>query len=579
MKKIYFFLTMILLMAACQSEEIDTTISTPTYNPPAGELVDGSIRGTVVDTNGEGIASATIRYNDLEVQSDDKGIFKLSGQLDAGGTYLTVTKPGYFNGSRKFSASADDLDFVTVRLVPRIMSGTVSAAAGGVISVNDAQVELPGGVYRTVTGAAYNGEVQVYAHYMDPTAEATFEQMPGDLTGFTTQGELRGLVTYGMVNVELQDASGNALQLPAEQTATLVMDVPAELQGTAPASIPLWYFDDAKGIWVEEGAAELVNGEYIGQVSHFTVWNCDDPFEFVTINGSLNFNNNLAANFTLQFTAPSLGLSGYTTTNNRGHFSIKVPKDEALTLTVSAGCGNAATDIPLGSYSIDTNIGVQNVSATVEEFTIVGSVQNCGGGLLDNGVVKVYLENTIYNVLLDDNGEFEHTFSNCTGIEAFVAAIDRDNSTGSDLVAITASGYQDVGVLETCNDVELNDVVISYAGQNWALEQSAVQDSTLLASYSDVIIDGGNGPDKTIRTITILDWLTGEYAQGDFTWTAGDTEVNYIMSIPQGFSIAGTCDLQLTPFFKVTDTSTDIIVTDITTYPGNVDEVYFHIKF
>jgi hypothetical protein len=35
----------------------------------------------------------------------------------------------------------------------------------------------------------------------------------------------------------------------------------------------LWSFDEAKGLWKEEGQAIKTGSNYVGDVSHFSFWN------------------------------------------------------------------------------------------------------------------------------------------------------------------------------------------------------------------------------------------------------------------------------------------------------------------
>ena len=579
MKNLFFLLTIILFIGACQSEdEIDITTNTPVIIPQEGELVNGTVRGKVVDTDGNGIEGATVVYDDNLELTDQEGRFVLNGQLDAAGTFMQVTKAGYFDGSRKFAASENEVDFVNVQLVKRDLSGTITTTDGGPIPIDGSVVELPAGTYRTADNQAYEGEVEVYAHYMDPTERATFDQMPGDLTGFSQAGEIQGLITYGMMNVELQDVSGNNLQLPEGQTATLTMPVPDELSGSAPATIPLWHYDEGNSIWIEEGEAQLINNEYIGEVSHFTTWNCDVPFDFVCVSGILNFNNNPAANFTLQFTSTTTGLSGYAITNSRGHFTLKVPKDQALTFTVNSGCGNVAQDIPVGPFSVDQDLGAISLDDTVEEFTVIGSVEACGGGAVTSGAANVTIDGITTVISLEADGSFEHTFSNCSGANVEVSGVDRVNNLISESVQVTASGFQDVGVLEACDINSIGLITFSYSGQDWALNNGNPTDTLLFGAFDDVVITNQGGPNTIIRNVTILDWQTLRVASGTFTFVEGETEAFYEIDIPQGFQISGTCDIQVDPFFFATDTSTDIEVTDPNTFPGNIDEVFFSIS-
>ena len=576
MKNLVFLSIIIFLLGACQSEEIDTTTNTPVFIPSEGELVEGTVRGKVVDVNGNGIEEATITFNDILTESDVDGNFVLEGQLDETGTFLKVTKPGFFSGSRKFTASENAVDFVDIQLVQRNLSGTIRATDGGPIAIDGSMVELPSGTYTTENGQSYQGEVQVYAHYMDPTERATFDQMPGDLTGFSSDGEIQGLITYGMMTVELQDADGEALKLPEGEMATLMMPVP-DLNGTAPSIIPLWHFDEDKGIWIEEGEAQLINGEYIGEVSHFTTWNCDIPFDFVCVSGILNFNNNPAANFTLQFTSTTTGLSGYAITNSRGLFTLKVPKDQDLTFTVSVGCGNVAQDIPVGPFSVDQDLGAISLDDTLEEFTVIGSVEACGGGAVTSGAANVTIDGITTVISLEADGSFEHTFSNCSGADVEVSGVDRGNNLISESVQVTASGFQDVGVLEACDINSTGLITFSYSGQDWGLNNGNLTDTLLFGNFDDIVIFNQGGPNSIIRNVTILDWQTARVASGTFTFVEGETEAFYEIDIPQGFQISGTCDIQVDPFFFATDTSTDIEITDPNTYPGNIDEVFFSI--
>ncbi len=58
-----------------------------------------------------------------------------------------------------------------------------------------------------------------------------------------------------MAAVELTGTSGELLQIATGKKATLTLSIPSSLAASAPATIPLWFFDEAKGLWKEE--AEL----------------------------------------------------------------------------------------------------------------------------------------------------------------------------------------------------------------------------------------------------------------------------------------------------------------------------------
>ncbi len=135
--------------------------------------------------------------------------------------------------------------------------------------------------------------------------------MPGDLRGIGSDGYETALQSFGMMDVEMEDAAGNKLQLAPGQQALLTFTIPDSLQSIAPATIPLWYFNDTTGRWIEQGSAMRQGNTYVGQVGHFTYWNCDAPM------GTVNFTVHIADQYGnpipyhyIQFTLPGYVITG-----------------------------------------------------------------------------------------------------------------------------------------------------------------------------------------------------------------------------------------------------------------------------
>ena len=146
-------------------------------------------------------------------------------------------------------------------------------------------ISLPSNsVVNVATDAPYTGTVNVAVHWIDPTAVDLDQIMPGDLRGIDETGSLKGLKTFGMTAVELTSASGELLQIASGKKATLTMPVPPALLSNAPSSIPLWYFDEINGLWKQDGTATKTGNTYVGDVSHFSFWNCDQPGDYVQLN-------------------------------------------------------------------------------------------------------------------------------------------------------------------------------------------------------------------------------------------------------------------------------------------------------
>lgn len=68
----------------------------------------------------------------------------------------------------------------------------------------------------------------------------------------------------------MQSTNGQKLQIASGKKVKMSNKVPNELLDKAPSTIPLWYFDESLGYWIEKGEAHLVNDSYVGEVGHFS---------------------------------------------------------------------------------------------------------------------------------------------------------------------------------------------------------------------------------------------------------------------------------------------------------------------
>ncbi|MBK7468355.1 MAG: hypothetical protein IPJ43_17025 [Saprospiraceae bacterium] len=59
-----------------------------------------------------------------------------------------------------------------------------------------------------------------------------------------------------MLIVELEDESGNPLQLDPQSPAEISAPIDPSLSSIATPTIPLWHYDPIKASWIEEGFAQ-----------------------------------------------------------------------------------------------------------------------------------------------------------------------------------------------------------------------------------------------------------------------------------------------------------------------------------
>jgi hypothetical protein len=256
-------------------------------NPPPGHVSAGTVTGRVADAQtGEAIAGVDVTIGTLKATSDASGKYSVPGVPLGSQVVAQFSKASYASNFATVEVLDGKTSTADRRLAKVGVKQDISIASGGtvVMAGSIAQVQLPAaGLVNAATGAAASGTVSVEMTPINPAENPL--NMPGN---YRAQGEAVPIESFGALQVELRDAAGAMLNLAPGKTATVRIPVP-EGAASPPLSIPLYYFKESTGLWVREGTATLAGSRpqqyYEGQVSHFTVWNADQPYETIYING------------------------------------------------------------------------------------------------------------------------------------------------------------------------------------------------------------------------------------------------------------------------------------------------------
>jgi carboxypeptidase family protein len=318
-----------------------------------------SISGLVTDINKTPVSNATVTGGTVTATTDANGKFTLANvKFTADSVLVNVTKDGFFQGSKNFVSTTGTVNNVTIRLIPKPAAATIPASSGGDVTVpGGGSVNFTGGFVNASNGSAYTGTVSVSTTYLNSTDQNFSANVPGNLKGVSASNQPGVLQSFGVVAVEMNDASGNKLQLAPGKTATITLPIPAALQGNGPASIPLWYFDDIKGSWKEEGTATKQGSNYVGVVNHFSFWNAGDLSGSVNLSATFIDSNGVAfTNKLVSITRPDSSIaSSYT--DSAGTVSGLVPVNEVLAMKVFGDCGDIVYSKNIGPLSKDTVLG------------------------------------------------------------------------------------------------------------------------------------------------------------------------------------------------------------------------------
>ncbi len=234
------------------------------------------------------------------------------------------------------------------------------------------------------------------------------------------------------------------------------MPIEASQLATAPSSIPLWHFDEENGYWKQEGSATKNGNKYVGNVSHFSWWNCDAQFPTVTLTVKVvDTNGNPISNLLVGLTYFNERTG---VTDNNGQVSGLIPANQTLTLNIYSlsQCSNLPINtMSIGPFSVNTVLPdiVLNYGAILTT-TVQGNLLKCDNTNVTNGYVFLdYGNQTLLTTVT--NGAFGFYTTYCNSATNFkLKGIDYENLQSTDSIAYNfTSPIINIGNLNACNTI------------------------------------------------------------------------------------------------------------------------------
>ena len=402
-----------------------------------------------------------------------------------------MTKTGYFDVFKSSTKSASEKSLIlNSTLKSKSTSGTVasttfSSSTEGVTTVSGATVTIPAnGLKNATTGEAFTGTATMETFYLSPENENFSELMPGgDLAAITSSEESVILISYGMMNVNLSDGAGTKLQIADGTTATVRFPIAASQQTGAPATMPLWSFDQTKGVWVEEGVAtKSQDGTYYeGSVTHFSWVNLDYPESRATVKGTVT-------------DASGAPLSGVKViieqvnriTNQQGQYSAFVPANTPITVSIKA------TDYYNQSITPQNVAALNGGDEATVNFTVptmpkvTGTVSSCTSTTGEEAnIILSYYDYTAYKTVSIATKTTNGSFAIPVGSN--VSYIDitayRGGNYGEKSASGTAGQNIDAGNIQVCTSIPVGNNKITLTGGTY-VNQVFVLDGERTAQLS-----------------------------------------------------------------------------------------------
>lgn len=463
----------IAMLAGCKKNSGDGSMD-PSTPPDLTTIIRSSVSGFVTDENNQAVNQATVKVGSSTITTDKYGYFEINNiDVIKDAATVTVIKPGYFKGIKTYIAAEGKPAFFRIKLIPKTNSGTFNGGSGGAVTLsNGLKITLPANaVVNASSNAAYTGTVNVAAYWINPTSSDLPNNMPGDLRGINTAGNAQLLTTYGMAAVELTGNGGELLQIASGKKASLSLPIPASIAASAPPNIPLWYFDEAKGLWKEEGSAAKNGNSYVGEVSHFSFWNVDVPESFVQLSCTLvDPAGQPVQNAVVKISVisnPSNFRYGYT--NAFGYVSGPVPANTQLLFEVysSAGCPTPLYSQNVSTTTTNISMGMIAIVLPNSLAIITGTVVNCSNAPVTNGYVMVIKDNSYIRLNLGNAGSYTGTIPVCINTVSSATFIAEDlatNMTSGPVVRSLVSGNNTIPPIQVCSAPQQEYVNITKNG-------------------------------------------------------------------------------------------------------------------
>ena len=519
------FLAALITMMSC-NKNLDNN---PVNEGPLPDLltkIPATVKGFVVNENNAPVEGAQVTAGGLSTTTDQYGYFIIpDAQLVKSAAVVAVEKSGYFKAIKTFIAEDGKSAFFRIKLLPKTIAGTFTASAGG-------NVSMPGGmalsfpsnaVVNASTGSSYAGNVNVAMAWINPMAQDISQTMPGDLRGINEAGYLRLLTTYGMAAVEMTGSAGELLQLANGSKATMTFPLPAAMAANAPASIPLWYFDEQKGLWKQEGSATKNGNNYVGQVSHFSYWNCDVPNTYVRFNCTVvdSLGQPISHAFVKVSVVSNPNSAGYGYTDSAGYTGGAVPDNAQLLLEIfsDASCGTPAYSQTFTTTNTNISLGTIMVNNTTYTASVSGNVTNCTGLPVTSGFLIMKQGQRYYRYPVSSTGtvSFNVLMCNSSSPVEFIAEDYSAGQQSSPVADTLVSGNNNIGSIQACGNAIDEFMYMNINGTQYAFTLPAdtiYQYPYLQANYYKIYAYSRQNSGTTNYRYTWIRFDTTGCAQG-----------------------------------------------------------------
>ena len=275
--EIFFIVMLVTLLTGCGGGSGDSSIQAVETASASKAVQQGHITDSLT---GEPLANVEVTIGSYTTTTDAQGFYELKDIAVSDKAVVTfkhesyylnseiIAIKGYSNGT---TLSPNYLEFA----LDKYDDSQNDDSQNEKLWSENFGIEIPGGIYTDEEGNDYSGNVIAEVAYEDISTEKGRDVFPGAYEGKNSNDVIVPFVSYGFMVIDLKDENGTALNISGDIVLTFHTAI-----GATADIIPLWYYDYAQGVWIEEGyATRLADGKYEGTVSHPGTWSLSQPIE------------------------------------------------------------------------------------------------------------------------------------------------------------------------------------------------------------------------------------------------------------------------------------------------------------
>ena len=319
----------------------------------------GMVSGRAIDAaTALGISGVRVTAGGATTTTDATGAFNLNGVPTGERLNIVFNAANHAETARIAAVSGTGTTDVQARMVAVGATAQMDVATGGTVNVpgSTARVVLAAASVQRADGSLPTGSMTVRVTPIAPASDTAV--MPGDFTTLVA-GVATPIESFGALNVTLTAADGARLNLRPGQTATIRIALSTR-SPSPPATVPLYFYSNSLGRWVEEGTATLAGSGssryYEGTVTHFTTWNADQVYNTVRVTGCLASATGVrVANANVFSDGVNYSGTSSARTDAGGNFTIPIRRASVATL-VAQTAGSFTNTLNAGPYTADTTL-------------------------------------------------------------------------------------------------------------------------------------------------------------------------------------------------------------------------------